>query len=275
MADYWVSTPKHYCKFCKCWMNDHKTVIMLHERGPKHQAAVARRIREAREKSSEASAESAELLKKIDQLSRDAMTAYEKDLSENSYLLNDSSFLRELERNKRTNQIMSKSQEFQGAAAAEAALIEVQKKAQDRQKKEFLDFGPAVNKGTICNTAIDEATGLGLWHSVGSSSEEEKNSSNNRVVSSVPFKELPKLATEAQGDSTQALETTYCVEEKECEINKKLSKRMKKLKEEEEEAKAIFVSKVTPVFCSASRLSSSTEISFRKRPKRNARARDA
>jgi hypothetical protein len=30
---------------------------------------------------------------------------------------------------------MSKSQEFQGAAAAEAALIEVQKKAQDRQKK--------------------------------------------------------------------------------------------------------------------------------------------
>jgi hypothetical protein len=81
------------------------------------------RIREAREKSSEASAESAELLKKIDQLSRvfmcvccykklrqqtlfkillckDAMTAYEKDLSENSYLLNDSSFLRELERNK-------------------------------------------------------------------------------------------------------------------------------------------------------------------------------
>jgi hypothetical protein len=52
--------------------------------------------------------------------------------------------------------------------------------------------------------------------------EEEKNSSNNRVVSSVPFKELPKLATEAQGDSTQALETTYCVEEKECEINKKV-----------------------------------------------------
>ena len=29
MADYWVSQPKHYCKYCKIWIHDNKIAIKV------------------------------------------------------------------------------------------------------------------------------------------------------------------------------------------------------------------------------------------------------
>ena len=40
MSEYWVSTTKHFCKVCSCWIADNKQTIQNHENGVKHKMAV-------------------------------------------------------------------------------------------------------------------------------------------------------------------------------------------------------------------------------------------
>ncbi|XP_065667408.1 WW domain-binding protein 4 isoform X2 [Hydra vulgaris] len=51
MADYWKSTGKRYCDFCKCWTADNKASIDFHERGKNHQSNVKRKLCEIKKKS--------------------------------------------------------------------------------------------------------------------------------------------------------------------------------------------------------------------------------
>ncbi|GAB68665.1 hypothetical protein PCYB_135390 [Plasmodium cynomolgi strain B] len=36
MTDYWVSTKKHYCETCNCWLSGHKVNIKNHEKSARH-----------------------------------------------------------------------------------------------------------------------------------------------------------------------------------------------------------------------------------------------
>ena len=39
---FWKSNPNHWCEYCKVWMTDNAQSRAVHERGVKHQEAVAR-----------------------------------------------------------------------------------------------------------------------------------------------------------------------------------------------------------------------------------------
>ena len=49
MTDYWVDTGNHWCKFCKCWVKQHKEAIAHHEAGNRHQNAMRMFFKNQRE----------------------------------------------------------------------------------------------------------------------------------------------------------------------------------------------------------------------------------
>lgn len=46
MTERWKSNPMHWCDLCKAWMVDSKQSRLNHERGAKHQEALARKLRD-------------------------------------------------------------------------------------------------------------------------------------------------------------------------------------------------------------------------------------
>ncbi|XP_014672481.1 PREDICTED: WW domain-binding protein 4-like isoform X1 [Priapulus caudatus] len=53
MTEYWISTPRKFCEFCKCWITDNKPSVDFHERGKRHQENVKIKISEVRKKGQE------------------------------------------------------------------------------------------------------------------------------------------------------------------------------------------------------------------------------
>ncbi|GAB4816832.1 hypothetical protein N2152v2_003878 [Parachlorella kessleri] len=44
MTEFWVSQKKHWCEYCKVWMQDNPHSRAVHEQGTKHKEAVARKL---------------------------------------------------------------------------------------------------------------------------------------------------------------------------------------------------------------------------------------
>lgn len=83
MADYWKSTGKRFCDFCKCWTADNKASIDFHERGKNHQANVKRRLGEIKKNSIEKRKKDEASKKMFEQMEKAALAAVEKDIQNN------------------------------------------------------------------------------------------------------------------------------------------------------------------------------------------------
>eukprot|EP00035_Acanthoeca_spectabilis_P038855 m.56853 g.56853 ORF g.56853 m.56853 type:complete len:364 (+) comp9325_c0_seq1:65-1156(+) len=86
MTTFWKSQSRKWCDFCKCWLSDNKPSIDFHENGKRHKEAVAMRIKESRQKGQEAQAEKAEVADMLRQIERDAVSAMQKDVEQDSSL---------------------------------------------------------------------------------------------------------------------------------------------------------------------------------------------
>jgi len=50
MTEYWKSQENHFCKYCKCWVNDNPISRSIHENGKRHQDSVEQKLSEMRQK---------------------------------------------------------------------------------------------------------------------------------------------------------------------------------------------------------------------------------
>lgn len=50
MTEYWKSQENHFCKYCKCWVNDNPISRSIHENGKRHQESVEEKLSEMRKK---------------------------------------------------------------------------------------------------------------------------------------------------------------------------------------------------------------------------------
>uniref|UniRef100_A0A7S4PPC7 Matrin-type domain-containing protein n=1 Tax=Guillardia theta TaxID=55529 RepID=A0A7S4PPC7_GUITH len=80
MTEFWVSKAKHWCKYCKCWMNDSKMAITKHESGDRHKEAVARFVRNNREKKRHEEIEKAQMEKEMREIERKAREQFLTDV---------------------------------------------------------------------------------------------------------------------------------------------------------------------------------------------------
>ena len=53
MTEYWVSNAKHWCKFCKTWVQGDKASVRHHEQGARHKQAVEEYVRNKRKRKDE------------------------------------------------------------------------------------------------------------------------------------------------------------------------------------------------------------------------------
>lgn len=84
MTEYWVSTKKHYCKFCKIWIADTPLNRRKHDNGPRHKAAVERNLKEMRQRTLDEERERLEIDKEIAAMQAAAAVSLAKDI-ENGY----------------------------------------------------------------------------------------------------------------------------------------------------------------------------------------------
>jgi len=75
-----VSKAKHWCKYCRCWMNDSKMAIAKHEGGDRHKEAVARFVRNNREKKRHEEIEKAQVEKEMREIERKAREQFLTDV---------------------------------------------------------------------------------------------------------------------------------------------------------------------------------------------------
>eukprot|EP00111_Clytia_hemisphaerica_P000419 TCONS_00001187-protein len=81
MADYWKSTGKHYCDFCKCWTADNKPSIQFHEKGKNHQANVKKRLAEIKRNSIEKRKKDEKSQHMFQEMEKAALAAVQKDMN--------------------------------------------------------------------------------------------------------------------------------------------------------------------------------------------------
>ena len=73
MTEYWVSQARHWCEYCKIFINGSKASIAFHENGKKHKETVEYFMRDMRKRGRERRAEEAELSKEMQKIERDAL----------------------------------------------------------------------------------------------------------------------------------------------------------------------------------------------------------
>eukprot|EP00500_Bicosoecida_sp_ms1_P011390 CAMPEP_0203835852 /NCGR_PEP_ID=MMETSP0115-20131106/73867_1 /ASSEMBLY_ACC=CAM_ASM_000227 /TAXON_ID=33651 /ORGANISM="Bicosoecid sp, Strain ms1" /LENGTH=307 /DNA_ID=CAMNT_0050744929 /DNA_START=55 /DNA_END=975 /DNA_ORIENTATION=+ len=79
MTERWVSQAKHYCKFCKKWMQDTPMVRRLHEQGRGHTEAVKEATRAARQAKDDERREARELASALRDAEAAAKEAFARD----------------------------------------------------------------------------------------------------------------------------------------------------------------------------------------------------
>jgi len=50
MTEYWKSQENHFCKYCKCWVNDNPISRQIHDNGKRHKEAVEDKLSDMRKK---------------------------------------------------------------------------------------------------------------------------------------------------------------------------------------------------------------------------------
>ncbi|XP_041358685.1 WW domain-binding protein 4-like [Gigantopelta aegis] len=83
MSDYWISIPRKFCEFCKCWITDNKPSVDFHERGKRHQENVKKKIDDVKKKSLEKAQKDEEMNSDIKKMEQAALEAFRKDLANN------------------------------------------------------------------------------------------------------------------------------------------------------------------------------------------------
>ncbi|KAJ4454199.1 putative WW domain-binding protein 4 [Paratrimastix pyriformis] len=53
MTEFWIHTPKHYCKYCNIYIDDNKPSILHHERGARHQENMKKHMQGIQDKQRE------------------------------------------------------------------------------------------------------------------------------------------------------------------------------------------------------------------------------
>ncbi|KAI9021189.1 hypothetical protein DFJ74DRAFT_672188 [Hyaloraphidium curvatum] len=81
MADYWKSTPRHYCKYCNVWINDDKPSRSIHEGGNRHKKNVERFLGNLQRKDEEDKREKETVRRTMLEVERKAMKQFAADLS--------------------------------------------------------------------------------------------------------------------------------------------------------------------------------------------------
>ncbi|CAF1009817.1 unnamed protein product [Didymodactylos carnosus] len=85
MADYWKSNPRHYCKFCKCWLADNKISVEFHEKGNKHKENVKLRIELIRKTSLQKEKDDKKHTLTIAKIEQAALVSFQKDVAKNPH----------------------------------------------------------------------------------------------------------------------------------------------------------------------------------------------
>mmetsp|Transcript_5939 Transcript_5939/g.17341 ORF Transcript_5939/g.17341 Transcript_5939/m.17341 type:complete len:388 (-) Transcript_5939:112-1275(-) len=91
MTEFWVSQAKHYCKYCKVWMQGDKMSIRKHETGKRHLEMLDEFKRTKREERMGSVKDDAELRKQLREIERAAAASLEQDLAAGSINYNDAS----------------------------------------------------------------------------------------------------------------------------------------------------------------------------------------
>ena len=76
MTEYWVSKAKHWCEFCRIFIDGSKASIAFHENGKKHKEIVELSLRETRKRGREQRQENSEMAKEMAKIERAALKDY-------------------------------------------------------------------------------------------------------------------------------------------------------------------------------------------------------
>ena len=79
MTEYWVSQARHWCEYCKIFINGSKPSIAFHENGRKHKEIVELFMKDMRKRGRERRHEEQEVSRELQKIERDAMRQYMKD----------------------------------------------------------------------------------------------------------------------------------------------------------------------------------------------------
>ncbi|KAK2715862.1 WW domain-binding protein 4-like isoform X2 [Artemia franciscana] len=83
MSEYWKSTPKKFCDFCKCWIADNKASVQFHESGKNHKENVTKKITDLRKKGIKEKQEKDEFDEEMRRIEEAALEAYQSDVYKN------------------------------------------------------------------------------------------------------------------------------------------------------------------------------------------------
>lgn len=76
MTEYWVSQAKHWCEYCRIYINGNKQSIAFHENGRKHKEIVEASLKDMRRRGRERRQENSDLEKELAKIERSAMKDY-------------------------------------------------------------------------------------------------------------------------------------------------------------------------------------------------------
>ncbi|VVC26237.1 Hypothetical protein CINCED_3A015216 [Cinara cedri] len=83
MTEFWKSTGKKFCDFCKCWIADNKPSIQFHENGKRHQNSVSKRLVDIKKNSAIERKEEQKIEMDMKRMEQNAMKAYYNDIQNN------------------------------------------------------------------------------------------------------------------------------------------------------------------------------------------------
>ena len=78
MTEYWVSQARHWCEYCKIYINGSKSSIAFHEQGRKHKEIVELFLKDMRKRNRERKIERQDLDRELAKIERDAAKAYQQ-----------------------------------------------------------------------------------------------------------------------------------------------------------------------------------------------------
>ncbi|XP_059478064.1 WW domain-binding protein 4-like isoform X3 [Neocloeon triangulifer] len=80
MADYWKSTEKKFCDFCKCWIANNRASIDFHEKGKRHIGNVEKKIKDIGRKSQKDQKAKDYEARQVKMMEQNAMKSYMNDV---------------------------------------------------------------------------------------------------------------------------------------------------------------------------------------------------
>ena len=80
MTEYWVSSAKHWCKFCQVWISGDRWNIQKHDQGRSHKERMEEYFKQKREDKRQGGLDDASLEKTLRQIEEAAVAAHADDL---------------------------------------------------------------------------------------------------------------------------------------------------------------------------------------------------